>query len=229
MPELPEVETVIRYLKTVCLNKPIKKVTVRLIKLLHEIEPNDFSKSFINRSFVEIVRRGKYLLFVLDNKKVMVSHLRMEGKYIYEDELNLTKHDHVIFTFKDGSTLKYNDTRQFGTLHLFSDLDQAYAHKILDKLGVEPFSNDMNLEKLYPLMKKTKKPIKSFLLDQSNITGIGNIYANEILFAVGLDPETETNRITKTTAQKIIDATKTILADSIKHNGTTIHTFKFNK
>lgn len=229
MPELPEVETVIRYLKTVSLNKPIKKVNVRLIKLLHEVEPYDFEKAFINRNFVDIIRRGKYLLFILDNKKVMVSHLRMEGKYIYENELNLTKHDHVIFTFKDGSVLKYNDTRQFGTLHLFDSLEQAYAHKILSKLGIEPFSQEMSLEKLYPLIKKTKKPIKSFLLDQSNITGIGNIYANEILFAVGLDPEAASNQITKAKCQEIIDATKTILSDSIEHNGTTIHTFKFNK
>lgn len=229
MPELPEVETVIKYLKDVCLNKPISKVEVRLIKLVHEIEIDDFIKQFKNRCFIDVMRKGKYILFILDNQKVLVSHLRMEGKYIYEADSILTKHDHLIFHFKDHSALKYNDTRQFGTFHFFKDLETAENSKILSKLGIEPFSDFMKLETIYPLMQKCKKPIKTFLLDQSKIAGIGNIYANEICFAVHLDPTTPTNLLTKKNANDIIVQTKQILADSIAHNGTTIHSFKFSK
>lgn len=229
MPELPEVETVIRYLKTVCLNKEIKNVNVRLIKLIHDIDAKEFEDKFKNKSFIDIIRRGKYLVFVLSNKNVMVSHLRMEGKYIYEDKLELNKHDHVIFNFKDGSVLKYNDSRQFGTFHFYENIDIAFEHKSLKKLGVEPFSKELNVESLYKTFNKTSVPIKTSLLNQSIIAGIGNIYANEILYKVGLDPRTKTNSLSKKEVKQIIDTTNEILADSIEHNGTTIHSFKFNK
>lgn len=229
MPELPEVETVIRYLKTVCLNKKIKNVNVRLIKLIHDMDAIEFQNKFLNRSFINIIRRGKYLVFILDNNTVMVSHLRMEGKYIYEDKLELNKHDHVIFNFEDKSVLKYNDSRQFGTFHFYDNIDIAFEHKSLKKLGVEPFSKELNVESLYKTFSKTTVPIKTSLLNQSIIAGIGNIYANEILYKVGLDPCTKTNSLSKKEVKKIIDTTNEILADSIEHNGTTIHSFKFNK
>ncbi|MGL4950506.1 MAG: DNA-formamidopyrimidine glycosylase [Mycoplasma sp.] len=230
MPELPEVETVVRYLNKVCLNREIESVNVRLIKLLKNIEPLDFQKKLKNKTITKVERRGKYLIFSLDNLSIIVSHLRMEGKFYFEDEeLTVSKHDHIIFKFKDGSQLKYNDTRQFGTIHYYKNIDEANASKSLSKLGAEPFTSDMDINKLYPLFKKSNKPIKTFLLDQTKIAGIGNIYVNEILFQAGINPTATTSKLDKKTISKIIDITNEILADSIKHNGTTIHSFKFDK
>ncbi|MGL4948268.1 MAG: DNA-formamidopyrimidine glycosylase [Mycoplasma sp.] len=231
MPELPEVETVVRYLNKVCLNKVITNANVRLIKLLKNIDAKTFEKRMVNRYFVNILRRGKYLLFVMDDKSVMVSHLRMEGKYNFEekDDITLNKHDHIIFEFNDKSVLKYNDTRQFGTINLYDSIQLANESKELSKLGIEPFSKEMNIDNLYPIFKSSNRSIKTFLLDQTIITGIGNIYVNEILFDVKIDPRTPTNLLSKKMVQNIIDSTNNILLESIKHNGTTIHSFKFDK
>ncbi|MGL4951369.1 MAG: DNA-formamidopyrimidine glycosylase [Mycoplasma sp.] len=230
MPELPEVETVVRYLNTVCLNKKIINVNVRLIKLLKNIEPTEFCHNLINKKIKIVSRRGKYILFNLDDESIIVSHLRMEGKYYYEDsELNLTKNDHIIFDFEDGSFLKYNDSRQFGTIDYYKNMDEALKSKQLSKLGAEPFTDQMDIDKLYPKFKKSNKKIKTFLLDQTVITGIGNIYANEILFTQKINPQAITSSLSKVTVKNIINETNRILKESIKHNGTTIHSFKFDK
>ncbi len=229
MPELPEVQVVINYLNKTILNREIASVDVRLIKLLKNIEPKAFEKKLKGLSFTNIERRGKYLIFHLSNGEIMVSHLRMEGKYNFEEELELKRNDHIIYHFKDGSVLKYNDSRQFGTINIYKDYRTAMKSKELAKLGPEPFSETYNTDYLYKLTKASNRAIKTFLLDQTNVVGIGNIYANEICFAVKLNPKTPANKVTKKQCEGIVNATKEILADSIKHNGTTIHTFTFNK
>ncbi len=159
----------------------------------------------------------------------MVGHLRMEGKYNYEKPLELKKHDHIIFHFEDGSVLKYNDSRQFGTINIYPDIETAYKSKELNKLGYEPFSDAFNATNYYPLVHASKKDIKTFLLDQTKVVGIGNIYANEICFKAKIDPRTLACKLTKKQVELIVKLTKEVLAESIKYNGTTIHTFSFSK
>ncbi len=229
MPELPEVQVVINYLNTCVLNQEIIDVEVSLVKLLKNISVKQFKKEMIHHSFKKIYRRGKFLLFVLDNDKVMVSHLRMEGKYNYQEHFTKDKHDHLWWVFKNGSVLKYNDSRQFGTINFYENEELALNSPELKKLGVEPFSDEFNLDYYYQAMHSSKKPLKTFLLDQSKVVGIGNIYANEICFATHIDPRTLAYKLKKPQVQAIIDATKFILEESISFNGTTIHSFTFSK
>lgn len=229
MPELPEVQVVINYLKQNVLNKKIIKIDIFLPKLLKNINVQKFRKELIDSSFSNIIRKGKYLIFILDNKKIMLAHLRMEGKFNFEEKLQKQKHDHLIFYFDDNSFLKYNDSRQFGTIHFFDNLDECLNSKVLNKIGIDPFSSDFNIDTIYPLVKNSHKKIKTFLLDQSFIAGIGNIYANEICFHAKIDPSSIVSKIPKNKWNEIISLTKIILEESIKYNGTTIHTFSFNK
>lgn len=229
MPELPEVQVVINYLKQNILNKKIKHVDVYLDKLIKNVSINEFKDTLIGHYFKDILRKGKYLLFILDNNHVMLSHLRMEGKYNYETDATKSKHDHIIFSFNDNTFLKYNDTRQFGTFELYANLNSAYNSSSLSKLGIDPINETIDEKILYNKIKKSHQKIKTFLLDQTNITGIGNIYANEICYAIGIHPETIANKLTKQDVHKLVETTINILKDSIRHNGTTIHSFSFSK
>lgn len=231
MPELPEVETVIKYLQTKILNKKILKIIVNKEKILKNINAKDFIKKITNTKFISADRRGKYLIFKLLNDITMVSHLRMEGKFIVDDinsEFIDNKHSHILFYLEDDIVLIYNDTRQFGTFNIYENDDHLLSKEII-KLGPEPFDEIFNDKYLYNLTKGSNKKIKTFILDQTKVVGIGNIYADEILFASSISP----TRIAKTLSieeiGKIVKNTKSILLESIKNNGTTIHSFKFSK
>ncbi len=230
MPELPEVQVVVNYLNKNILNKNIKDIKVNLNKLLKNTKPKTLIDSLLNTSIIKIDRRGKYLIFQFKNNKCLVAHLRMEGKFYYEDaSYQSSIHDHLIFSFDDKTQLIYNDTRQFGTFHLFNSWNEAIMSTIIKKLGPEPFIEEFNQDYLYPLLLKSNKYIKTFLLDQTKVVGIGNIYADEILFASKIHPLTKAKYLSLKDANHIVLNTKKILTASIANNGTTIHTFKFNK
>lgn len=229
MPELPEVQVVINYLNSNIINKKIIDIEIRLQKLFKNIRPIDFKKKVTNHSFKNIIRKGKYLIFILDNGAIVLSHLRMEGKYNYDKNDKIEKHDHIIYKFADNTTLKYNDSRQFGTIHYFNNINDALNSKELKKIGIDPFDENFNSKSLLSQFKKSNKKLKTFLLDQSHIAGIGNIYANEICFATGLSPESLCCNLSSKDIENIIIETKKILKESIKYNGTTIHSFTFSK
>ena len=134
--------------------------------------------------------KGKYLICVLDNYYLIV-HLRMEGKFFLMHDEKLSSHDHIIFKFND-SNLRYNDTRKFGTMHLFERNIDIYNCAPLNKVGLEPFDKDFNTEYLVSFFNKSSKPIKTTLLDQSIIAGLGNIYVDEVLFMCGIHPQEKT-------------------------------------
>ncbi len=224
MPELPEVETVKNALKKLIINKTISDVEVRCEKLIKNVSVEEFTSTLTNQTFRDVRRYGKYLLIDLD-KNTLVSHLRMEGKYNYYDEIiTPTKHDHVIFYFTDNTMLCYNDTRQFGTMELVA-LHDENSLKGIDKLGLEPFDKKLTKEYLYQKASKKSITIKQFLLDQSIITGLGNIYVDEVLFRVKLHPKTKVNTISIDKFDEIIKASKEILKKAIKAGGTTVHSF----
>ena len=221
MPELAEVETVRRTLKKQLLGKRIRKVDI-LYNGIIASNLDDFKKNIFNEEFIDILRKGKYLIFELNNY-YLVSHLRMEGKYFIKgiDE-KIEKHEHVIFTLDDIS-LRYHDTRKFGKMYLVNK-DQLYSLSPLNLLGKEPWDNDLNIGYLKDKLSSSKH-IKTLLLDQSIIAGIGNIYADEILFKSKINPNRLGKDLSDKDLQNIIDSTKTILEKSIECGGTTIRSY----
>ena len=220
MPELPEVETVKNTLKKQILGKRIKN-----IKILYDgiiLTDKDEFKNIINQEILDIKRRGKFLIFVL-NDYYLVSHLRMEGKYFIKNKsMPIMKHEHIIFDL-DDLELRYHDTRKFGRMYLVTK-DKLYTDTPLCKLGLEPWDNSLN--NLYLKDKLNSNiPIKTLLLDQSIITGIGNIYADEILFKARINPLKKGKDITVSECDAIIKYTKEILEKAIEKGGTTIKSF----
>lgn len=224
MPELPEVETVKETLKLQVLNKKIKNVKVLYSNIIEYPASDIFIKELIGQTINDIKRRGKWLLFELDNY-YLLSHLRMEGKYnIRNPKDSYDKHEHVCFEFTDNTELRYKDTRKFGRMHLICK-DDLYTSKPLNELGLEPWDELLTVEYLKDKYKSKKNPIKTVILDQSIIVGIGNIYADEILFLSNINPFTKASELESESLQKIIDNTRRVLTDAIKMGGTTIRTY----
>lgn len=164
-------------------------------------------------------------MFELDNY-YLLSHLRMEGRYhIRKINDNVEKHEHVSIVLDDNRELRYMDTRKFGRMHLI-EKDKIYDQKPLNELGLEPWDEHLNTTYLKEKYHKKNLPIKTVILDQSIIVGIGNIYADEILFLSRIHPLTKASELTKKQLQNIIDYTKQVLQKAIKLGGTTIRTYE---
>ncbi len=219
MPELPEVETVKNVLKKEIIGLKINAITINYPDMI-KTNLDDFQK-LVGEKFLDISRLGKWLIFKTTNY-YLVSHLRMEGKYYYTKEL-VNKHDHIIFKLNNSYNLIYNDVRKFGVMYLVTH-DKLLTTPIKE-LGLEPFSSDLTPSYLKEKYKGKKTPIKTSLLDQSIITGIGNIYADEILFKSHIYPLTKSCELTDKDCSNIINNTKEILMDAIKYKGTTIKSY----
>lgn len=224
MPELPEVETVRKTLKRQINGEVIKSVDVLYDNIIEYPKVSEFKEKIKNQKINNINRKGKWLIFELDDY-CMLSHLRMEGKYFIKESEPILKHEHVIFHLDNGKTLRYNDTRKFGKIHLI-EKDKIYEQKPLNELGLEPW--DENLDSNYLKDKYSNKnlPIKTVLLDQSIITGIGNIYADEILFLSKINPLKKAKLLKKKELDNIIKYTKDVLEASIEAGGTTIRSYE---
>ena len=220
MPELPEVETVKNTLKKQILGKRIHNIKV-LYDGIIATNKNDF-KNIINEEILDIKRRGKFLIFVLNNY-YLVSHLRMEGKYfIKNNSMPIMKHEHIIFDLGDVE-LRYHDTRKFGKMYLV-EKDKLYSDTPLAKLGLEPWDNCLNSNYLKEKFN-CNIPVKTLLLDQSIIVGIGNIYADEILYKGRINPLKKGKDITENECDLIIRYTRETLHKAIEKGGTTIKSF----
>ena len=228
MPELPEVETVRLSLLDLIIGKTIKSIDVYYERIIQS-DVEEFKTLLVGETFRDVSRYGKFLIFILDHY-IIVSHLRMEGKYFLkgpQDAEEKLKHEHIIFNFTDGTTLRYNDTRKFGTMELFktNDVKEVRSKEPLNKLGIEPISGNLTVEYLKNKFQNKKEPIKSALLDQSIITGLGNIYADEVCFMSRLNPKKKASTLTCDELQKVIDSSKTVLEKAISLGGTTIKSF----
>lgn len=222
MPELPEVETVIRILNGFVPSKTIQDITV--IRDKNILTPvKEFKEALIGETFLPTTRAGKFIVFHLTNNKVIVSHLRMEGKYFESRNDALPeKHDIVIFHFTDGTALRYNDVRKFGVIELKTE-DNYLTTLPLSKLGKEPW--DLTPKELHEGLQKKKGPIKEALLDQTLIAGLGNIYDDEVLFATGINPKTNACDITLKQSEKILIESRRILEEAIEAGGSTIRSY----
>ena len=223
MPELPEVETVKNVLVPIVAGQKITKIDV-LRKTTIVGDDKVFVSSLVGEKFLSISRKGKFLIFHLTNEKVIISHLRMEGKYyeFLENEPD-SKYARVVFHFDNGHKLCYDDSRCFGIM-ILSNESNYLEEKEIAKLGPEPFEiNDVSF--LLKATKNKKLPIKTTLLDQSLMTGLGNIYVDEVLYASKIHPLTPANKISKKQWELIVDNAKKILNIAIEMGGSTIKSY----
>ena len=240
MPELPEVEIVKQSLKKNIENKEIKDVIVNNPNLRFKLSKNFSLK--IKFSKIQYLKRfSKYILFYLDNKSILVLHLGMSGTIhilknnrknnftnssFYSSPLLPKKHNHVIIFF-DKLKIIYNDPRRFGFLKIIENEEKL---KIFFKnYGPEPFDKRFNLDYLKKNLKNKTKNIKNYLLDQSFVSGIGNIYANEILFLCKINPFKQSGRLNKEDHKNIIFYSKKVLNQAIKNGGSSIQNFTNTK
>jgi len=222
MPELPEVETIRRELIQTVLGKQIVSTTVYLPRAFENQNNLD-----VRGQITDINRHGKYLLLSIGNCCTLCIHLRMTGKLIYcksnaEIELN-QKHNRVIFHFKGKDCLVFNDIRSFGKVEVLPP--HTCLSNVRD-IGIDAISGKLSLQFFIKLCSKKKVPIKSLLLDQTQIAGIGNIYAMEILFMARISPLRLASSLNDSELLVLHKSIKKILKSAIKHNGTTISDFR---
>ncbi|AWX42503.1 Foramidopyrimidine-DNA glycosylase [Metamycoplasma cloacale] len=224
MPELAEVKVVIKALKSKILNKTIKEFIVVKPKILKENSIEDFKKALINNRIIDIVNKGKYIIFQLDSDDIVISHLRMEGKYRFFD-VPVVNHKHMMlkFIFEDKSELQYLDSRMFGTYHLRNKSNYLTTEPLLN-IALEPLDTD--IDSVYNKFAKLSTPIKTKLLDQSLIAGIGNIYADEALFASKIHPLTPCKNLSKEQLSEIIKNAGLIMQASFEKGGTTLFSYE---
>ncbi|GBF11791.1 DNA-formamidopyrimidine glycosylase [Tepidibacillus sp. HK-1] len=227
MPELPEVETVRRSLEMLIIGKTIKEVNVfypKIIRIPGDI--GEFKWILQGQTIEGIGRKGKYLLFYM-NSVTMISHLRMEGKYIYHEEKmkEFDKHTHVVFTFTDGSILQYRDVRKFGTMDVVSK-GKEIEFESLKKLGQEPIDPNFDPELFKQQLKTRSAPIKQSLLNQEIVSGLGNIYVDDSLALSKIHPLRTGNSLTDEEIDQLILAMKQVLLKAIEKGGSTIRTYE---
>jgi formamidopyrimidine-DNA glycosylase len=225
MPELPEVETVRRTLEQLVLYKEIERVTVTWPKIIKKpAEAEQFKDALVGQTIEKIGRRGKFLI-IYTTDFALVSHLRMEGRYgLYSPEDDIDKHTHVIFYFTDGTQLRYRDVRKFGTMHLFKKGEEFFALP-LSQLGPEPFAEEFTVERMQHMLSKTERSIKTVLLDQKVVVGLGNIYVDEALFRSGIHPERSANSLTKKELLKLHHEIVQTLQEAVDKGGSTIRSY----
>ena len=225
MPELPEVETVKEVLKPKLVGLEIKDVIIHHDRMIKTSSVADFRDQIIGQKFTNIKRRGKYLIFELENY-FLLSHLRMEGKFFYgDDEGARETHIHVEFVLSNGLKLRYEDVRKFGTFHLYDKEVSLGSTSAFSVLGPEPWEDEFNVDYVMEFLKGKKMPIKSMLLSQKVVAGLGNIYVDEVLFASFVHPMKKSSDLTREEVKNVVYYTRDILSQAIVHKGTTIRTF----
>jgi formamidopyrimidine-DNA glycosylase len=237
MPELPEVEVTRRTLLKFIENKVIKNIKINNPNLRFKI-PTNFKKNVIGQKIIKVLRRSKYILIYLKNDYVMIAHLGMSGKFLiknnyskdflktsyYFNEFSL-KHNHIEFFFSNNLKVIYNDPRRFG-FFLLDKVSKLDLNKFLNKLGPEPLGNDLKKDYLMSKTKATQRSIKTLLMDQHFISGIGNIYANEILFSAKIKPNKISSKLTLLDIERLHSSIGKVLKRALKLGGSSIKDFK---
>jgi formamidopyrimidine-DNA glycosylase len=238
MPELPEVEVVKRSLGKKIQNLIIKKVKINDDKLRFRVNKKKFLK-LEGLRLKRIERRSKYLIFFLDNDYLMLAHLGMTGKFFFTNKKDNTyktsfyyniakkkdrKYDRIIFYLEKKQKMIYNDVRKFGFIKIIKVEDfKNCIH--LKYLGPEPLKKNYNFEYFKKYIKGKKRSVKNLLMDQKFVSGLGNIYVNEVLYLSGVKPMRKVKNLKNTEIKKIILFTKKILSDAIKFGGSSIKDF----
>jgi len=222
MPELPEVETLRRGLAGAVLGRRIAAVMVRERRLRRPLE-RSFARALLGRRIDGVRRRAKYLLFDLDDGSVWLVHLGMSGTLsVRPAELPSGIHTHVIVTLDDGRTLRFQDPRRFGLMRV-GPADRLVE---LAALGVEPLDAGFSPAFLHETARRRRRAVKGLLMDQRIVAGLGNIYANEILFAAGIRPGRCTSRLSRVEAARIVRATGAVLGEALASRGSSISDYR---
>jgi formamidopyrimidine-DNA glycosylase len=220
MPELPEVETTARGIAPFLIGQRFNSVRVNQPSLRWPI-PADFSQRLLDETCISVLRRAKYLLIETERTQVL-SHLGMSGSFrLVDPNTPLKTHDHVQIGVGDLE-LRYHDPRRFGCL-LWADSDRA--KQLIDHLGPEPLSDTFDGEWLYEQSRRRSIAVKSFIMTNAVVVGVGNIYASESLFLSGIHPARASNRISKDRYRVLAEEIKKVLAQAIESGGTTLRDF----
>ncbi len=224
MPEKPEVITVIKNLQKMIIGKKITDCNVYWDNIIAEPSVVEFKNKILNQKILDITSRGKWIDIKLNNYDLLI-HLRMEGKFTFRNKDDaLGKHEHVEFILDDNVSFRFHDVRKFGKMYLI-DKNIVNDVKPLSDIGLEYYDKNLTKEYLFESIHNKKLPIKTVLLDQGIIAGIGNIYDDEILFMSNIHPLKKANDVSINDCQKIIDNTRIVLEKAIKLGGTTIRSF----
>ncbi|MEY3113503.1 MAG: bifunctional DNA-formamidopyrimidine glycosylase/DNA-(apurinic or apyrimidinic site) lyase [Pseudomonadota bacterium] len=237
MPELPEVEVTRRTLLKFIENKVIKNIKINNPNLRFKI-PANFKKNVTGQKIIKVLRRSKYILIYLKNDYVMIAHLGMSGKFLiknnyskdflktsyYSNEFS-SKHNHLEFFFSNNLKVIYNDPRRFG-FFLLDKISKLDVNKFLSKLGPEPLGKDLKKDYLILKTKATQRTIKTLLMDQRFISGIGNIYANEILFLAKIRPNKISSKLSLVDIGRLHPSIGKVLKRALKLGGSSIKDFK---
>lgn len=224
MPEKPEVITVANSLKKIIIGKRVTACNVIYENIIAYPTSDEFRRRIIGQKINDISTRGKWLVFSLDKDNLLI-HLRMEGKFMFRRKGEiLSKHEHVEFILDDDVSFRFHDVRKFGKMHLITK-EETYEVEPLSKIGLEYYDNNLTKEYLYNCIHNKKLPIKTVLLDQSIICGIGNIYDDEILFLSRISPLRKACDISIEECEQIIKNAREVLEKAIKLGGTTIKSF----
>lgn len=223
MPELPEVETVVKGLRPLITDKIVTAVEIREENMIAfpENDIEAFRDSLVGSKIKAINRRGKYIIIELSRDKNMVIHLRMTGKLLVKEVKEFRdKHTHVIFSLNDGQEIRFNNIRKFGRVYLIDKNHPEQAGGLAD-LGPEPLSDELTVEDFKKLFENRRALMKSLLLNQHFVAGIGNIYADEILFRSGIRPDRTADTLSDTEKEAIYHNMREILKKGIIYGGTS--------
>jgi formamidopyrimidine-DNA glycosylase len=237
MPELPEVETVVRGLRPALEGKRIARAEARRPDLRFPL-PENFAARLTGRTVREVVRRAKYILIRLDTGETWLAHLGMSGRFTVSPGARASsgqaghnsgwalpeKHDHVLVEMADGGRVVFNDARRFGYMDLIPDGgEDTNVH--LRQLGPEPLSDIFSPDYLATVLRGKRTPVKSALLDQRIVAGIGNIYACEALWRAGISPGRSAHTIAGARAARLVAAVKSVLEDAIAAGGSSLRDY----
>ena len=221
MPELPEVETVVRGLRGDVIGRIITSFRNTWPKHIAAPTPGELSARLVGRRILELQRRAKYLVFSLSDGETLLIHLKMTGHLsVVAAGQPLSKHDHTVFGLDNGRELRFRDMRKFGKVYLVRD-----PATILGKLGPEPLSDAFGVDDLRARLAGRGQKLKPLLLDQTFLAGVGNIYADEALFHAGLHPERRANRLSEAEVRRLYGAIRHVLALGIAREGASIDSY----
>ena len=233
MPELPEVETVRRGLQPAMQDQKIVRADVNRPDLRWRF-PSDMAQRLTGARVVRLWRRSKYILLDLDSKETLIVHLGMSGRMLvsgqqigefYQEHPAPEKHDHVVFHMENDTRVTFNDARRFGAMDL-APTAEVEAHKMLSSLGPEPLSNYLNDTYLVAALAGRNAPIKTALLDQRLIAGLGNIYVCEVLFRAKISPMCKAKDLSKEQVSTLVPIIRTVLEEAIEAGGSSLKDYR---
>lgn len=226
MPELPEVETIRRMLVNKVSQRVIKQAELLLPRLIKWPDPEEFQAVITGKRIKQLTRRGKYLLFHLEEDLIMVIHLRMTGRLYYQEkDAERDKYMRILFTLDNGDVLLYADTRTLGTLYLMEE-SELWRISGLHHMGPEPLTQEFSLAYFSNMLKKRPGKIKAILLNQALVSGLGNIYVDESLAQAGIHPERKAGCLQEEEIERLYHAVNQVIQAGIDDGGTSFRDYR---